>query len=196
MSLRSISTISALAVALAVVGTRTTTAFQTPRPAQAPQMTDGAIEDRIEYRLATNTLVKKYDINVKVDAGKVMLTGTVATEAQKTEAAKVARIDGVKDVQNAIAVDRDADKTLADRAKNGMNRAGEAITDAWITTKVKWMFVGDDLLEGSNINADTKDHVVTLKGTVRTAAGKARAVALAKDVDGVTRVVDELTVGR
>lgn len=196
MSLRSISTISALAVALAVVSTSTTIAFQTPRPAQAPPMTDGAIEDRIEYRLATNSVVKKYDINVKVDAGKVTLTGTVATEAQKTEAAKVAKIDGVKDVQNAIAVDRDADKTLADRAKNGMNRAGEAITDAWITTKVKWMFVGDDLLEGSDINADTKDRVVTLKGTVRTAAGKTRAVALAKDVDGVTRVVDELTVGR
>jgi osmotically-inducible protein OsmY len=37
--------------------------------------------------------------------------------------------------------------------------------------------------------------VVTLNGTVPTAAGRARAVAIAKGTDGVKNVVDHLTIG-
>jgi osmotically-inducible protein OsmY len=54
--------------------------------------------------------------------------------------------------------------------------------------------VGEDALEGSDINVDTNDHVVTLKGTVASGAGRSRAVAIAKATKGVTRVVDELTI--
>ncbi len=68
------------------------------------------------------------------------------------------------------------------------------INDAWITTKVKTNFVNEDLLKGSDINVDSNNHVVTLKGTVTSAAGRARAVALAKSTKGVTRVVDALTI--
>jgi hyperosmotically inducible protein len=68
------------------------------------------------------------------------------------------------------------------------------INDAWITTKVKTNFVDEDLLKGSDINVDSNNHVVTLKGTVTSAAGRARAVALAKSTKGVTRVVDALTI--
>ena len=35
---------------------------------------------------------------------------------------------------------------------------------------------------------------VTLKGTVRSDAGRARAIAIAKSTDGVTQVVDRLTI--
>ena len=44
------------------------------------------------------------------------------------------------------------------------------------------------------INVDTANHVVTLKGSVKSAAGKARAVALARNTDGVTKVVDQLVI--
>jgi osmotically-inducible protein OsmY len=37
--------------------------------------------------------------------------------------------------------------------------------------------------------------VVTLKGTVASAAGKARAEEIAKTTKGVTRVVNTLTIG-
>ena len=46
------------------------------------------------------------------------------------------------------------------------------INDAWITTKVKTNFVNEDLLKGSDINVDSNNHVVTLKGTVTSAAGR------------------------
>jgi osmotically-inducible protein OsmY len=41
---------------------------------------------------------------------------------------------------------------------------------------------------------DVKDGVVSLKGTVKSEAGRAKAIALAKDTDGVKRVVDQLTI--
>ena len=41
---------------------------------------------------------------------------------------------------------------------------------------------------------DTRDRVVTLSGTVHTAAEKARAIQLANNVDNVARVEDKLTV--
>lgn len=160
------------------------------------QVSDDTLKDRIEYQLQTDSTVKKYDIRVKVASGNVTLTGDVATEAQKTEAGRIAKIDGVSKVENDLKVDRAVNDTLAERAKKGMRRTGEAIDDAWITTKVKWFFLGDNLLKGSSINVDTKDRVVTLNGTVKTETGRARAVALANDTDGVTKVVDRLTIGQ
>jgi osmotically-inducible protein OsmY len=154
---------------------------------------DDKLKDRIDYRLETSDVVKN-DLHVKVEAGVVMLKGTVATAAQKTEAGSLARITGVKDVNNQIAIDTDADRTLADRAKTGLRRSGETVTDAWITTKVKWFQVNDELLDGSRIDVDTNKRIVTLTGTVKTSAAQTRAVALAYHADGVTNVVDHLTV--
>ena len=71
---------------------------------------------------------------------------------------------------------------------------GEVITDAWITTKIKADFVNEDTLKGSDINVDTNNHVVTLKGTVTSAAGKSRAAAIAKTTKGVHSVVNLLTI--
>jgi len=41
---------------------------------------------------------------------------------------------------------------------------------------------------------DTNDHVVTLKGTVASEAGRARAKEIAKTTKGVDRVVDQLVI--
>jgi osmotically-inducible protein OsmY len=54
----------------------------------------------------------------------------------------------------------------------------------------------DDLVQARSIDVTTTDHVVTLKGTVGSKAEHDRAVQLARETAGVTRVVDNLTVGR
>jgi len=185
----------ALAAQAQTAHERKTSSAAVRKIAAAPEgRTDDAIKDRIEHRLATDASVKKYDISVKVNNGAVTLDGSVATDAQKAEAARLAKVSGVMKVDNEIKVDKDVDRTLGERTKSGLNKTGEAITDAWITAKVKWFFVGDDSLKDSDINVDTSNHVVTLKGTVASAAGKARAVQLAKDTDGVSRVDDQLVV--
>ncbi len=163
---------------------------------QTAQTNDTALRDHVAYRIETNPTVKKYDIDVKVERRNVTLTGTVATEAQKVEAGRLARVDGVTHVDNQLTVDRRVDDTLTDRARRGMRRTGEALDDGWITTKVKWFLTGDSLLKGSDISVETTNRVVVLSGTVRTEAARQRAMALANDTDGVTKVVDHLRVQR
>lgn len=171
------------------------TAAATERAADRAQDADERIEDRVAYRLETDDDVAKYDVKVEVDNGVATLSGEVATQAQRTEAARLADdVTGVTRIENKIEVDAAADTTLADRAKRGLSKTGDAIDDAWITTKVSWFFMGEDALEGSNINVDTKANVVTLKGTVRSEAGRARAKALAARTEGVKDVKDELTI--
>ena len=179
-----------------LLGAVTLTALAVSTQALAQTPAKYTIKDRIEFRLETNDVLKKYDVKVAVDdKGVATLSGDVATTAQKSQAEGLAKVTGVTRVVNNITIDPDEDKTLADRTKSGLNKAGQKITDAWITTKVKWFFLGEDALEGSNINADTTAGVVTLKGTVKTDAGKKRAVALAQGVDGVKKVVDQMTIG-
>lgn len=164
-------------------------------PASGPQaQTDDTLEDRIEYRLETNASTRKYDVRVKVRNGVATLEGDVATAAQKAEAERLAKIEGITRVENKIDVDPDEDKSVADRVKAGLSKTGETITDAWITTKVKWFFLGEDELKGSDINVDTNSKVVTLKGTVKTQAGKQKANQLARETEGVAKVVDQLVI--
>lgn len=68
-------------------------------------------------------------------------------------------------------------------------------TDAGITSAVKSKMAADDIVKASDIDVDTHDHVVTLNGTVGSAAEKDRAMMIARDTSGVTSVVDDLRVG-
>ena len=188
-----IPTALALAAILAGPPALSGAAPQAPAAATA-QDRDDTLKDRIAFRLDTSETVRKYDVKVKVDGGVATLSGDVATAAQKAEAEKLAKVDGIARVQNDIAIDPDEDRSLGERMKAGMSKTGEKISDAWITTKVNWFFVGEDALKGSKIDVDTKDNVVTLTGTVTSQDGRARAVALAKQTEGVKSVVDRLTV--
>jgi osmotically-inducible protein OsmY len=69
-----------------------------------------------------------------------------------------------------------------------------AIKDAWLVMKVHSEMVDEDVLNGSNIDVDVKNGVVTLQGTVPTEAARARALAVAKANDGVKNVVDQLKI--
>lgn len=181
-----------LSMSTAAIGRAVAQGTPAAKPAQT--QTDETLKDRISYRLETSSVVRTYDVKVRVDKGVAMLSGKVATPAQKTEAEKIAKVEGISRVESTIEVDADVDKTLTERIKGGFSKTGEKISDAWITTKVNWFFVGEDRLKGSKIDVDTKDNVVTLKGTVPSPAGRLRAVELAKATEGVKSVVDQLMV--
>ena len=70
---------------------------------------------------------------------------------------------------------------------------GAAISDSAITTKVKASYLGDDRLKGSHVKVTTTNGVVTLTGSATGSTSKAAAEELAKQVDGVKSVDDELT---
>jgi osmotically-inducible protein OsmY len=67
--------------------------------------------------------------------------------------------------------------------------------DSWLTTKVKSALAADVGLKTlTGINVDTTGSVVTLKGSVDTAANKSRAEQVARGVEGVSSVKNELAV--
>lgn len=67
-------------------------------------------------------------------------------------------------------------------------------SDPGVTTAVKSKLAADDTVKAYQIDVDTADGVVTLSGAVQTEAAKDRAIQLARETDGVTRVEDRLTV--
>jgi hypothetical protein len=79
------------------------------------------------------------------------------------------------------------------RIEKVANDTGASSEDAWITTKVKSELTtqGFDPL---HVHVDTAGKVVTLSGSVETAADTRRAVDLAKAVKGVVGVQDHLFV--
>ena len=85
-------------------------------------------------------------------------------------------------------------KVVGNKTKDGVSKTGEIMTDGWITSRVSARFVNEDTLKNSDINVDTNDHIVTLKGTVLTSAGRARAGVVARQTEGVRRVVNNLTI--
>jgi len=120
---------------------------------------------------------------------------------ESKEAARDARDAGREAKRDTKAAARDvkedAKEASDDAERSGRDTAGtvgETVTDGWITTKVKSSFVGEDALEDSDIDVDTNDGVVTLTGTVASQAGRARAVAIAKKIEGVKDVKDELKI--
>lgn len=66
--------------------------------------------------------------------------------------------------------------------------------DGAITTAVQARFYSDEQVRGRNISVVTQDKVVTLRGTVDSEAARDRAVSIARNVEGVTNVNNELQV--
>lgn len=78
---------------------------------------------------------------------------------------------------------------------NGAERtAGQVIDDAAITASVKAKLLEDDRTEGFDINVDTKNGVVTLKGGADSLADKTIAGDIARTTDGVVSVDNQLAV--
>ena len=75
-----------------------------------------------------------------------------------------------------------------------MNKAGDVVADAAVTTKVKAALLADPDVKGLQIDVDTHGGAVTLTGSSNKQVNLDRAVTVAKGVDGVKSVDSRLTV--
>jgi osmotically-inducible protein OsmY len=89
---------------------------------------------------------------------------------------------------------REAGAAVAQKTAEAANKAGEMLADGALTAKIKSKMALDDSVRARSIDVTTRDHVVTLSGIVQSVAEHDRAVQLARETDGVTRVIDKLTV--
>ena len=141
--------------------------------------------------------MKGRNIDVTTQNGIVTLNGSVASEGEKRTAVALARnTEGVKQVHDQLRVDSAG---AARTETRGLDRNLTKVPDlkrpdAWITMKIQSQFFLDDDVKMHEINVDTSRGVVLLKGTVASAAQKQQAEKIARETEGVVRVVNELTV--
>jgi hyperosmotically inducible periplasmic protein len=69
-----------------------------------------------------------------------------------------------------------------------------SVDDSVITAIVKSKLAADNETSSANINVDTMNGIVTLTGVVTTRANKEQAERIARSAEGVTRVINNLTV--
>lgn len=117
------------------------------------------------------------------------LDSAVAKTEQAADAAAAKTGEAVKDAKAKI----ESSSTTAE-VKEAAKGAGAAVNDAAITASVSAGLAKDPDLSALKINVDTKAGAVSLKGPAPTAAAKARAEEIAKGVQGVTSVDNQLEV--
>jgi hyperosmotically inducible periplasmic protein len=87
----------------------------------------------------------------------------------------------------------DAKRVAADVASD-VKAGTQKAADAWVITKIQSKFVGDRDIKATDIDVSARDGVVTLKGRVLNEPIRSLAVSIAKNTDGVTQVVDQLSL--
>ena len=180
------------------------------QPARSPEAAvaqpDPWITAKVQARYFVDDEVKARDIDVTTQDGVVVLRGTVGSEAERRQAIALARnIDGVRDVTDQLRVDGTAsgDRSPASAAERSSppaagvqrDRAGIERPDSWITMKIQAKYFLDADVKGRQIDVDTRSGVVTLKGTVSNDQQKQEAEQIARETEGVKRVVNQLVVG-
>lgn len=84
---------------------------------------------------------------------------------------------------------------MGDAAEEQMQQAGDYLSDATITTKVKTALFDNGGLNSANVSVETRDGTVYLSGTLPTDADVETAGQLAEGVDGVEDVENDIVVG-
>jgi osmotically-inducible protein OsmY len=128
--------------------------------------------------------------------GVVTLTGEVESEAERRQAVALARnTDGVREVTDQLQVrPSESARGTTGSLEGAAREGGAAANDTWITTKIQSKYFLDNDVKGHEINVDSRNGVVTLKGTVESEAQKQMAAQIAQETGGVSRVVNELRV--
>ena len=81
---------------------------------------------------------------------------------------------------------------------NAASKLGDTVTgrvtDGTLTAKIKSKMALDDHVKARAIDVDTSDGVATLTGVVASRDERKRAVQLARETEGISKVVDKLEV--
>lgn len=148
---------------------------------------DTWISMQVKTTLLFHRNVSAAETDVYVKDGIVTLRGTANSIAQKELTTEYAQdVDGVKEVRNEM--------TTAKTAVKPVETLGEKIDDASITAQVKLSLVSHRSTNALKTRVETKDGVVTISGAAKNAAEKSLVTKLVTDINGVTSVVNLMTI--
>jgi len=175
----------ACAVALGMGG------CDSPGEARAPgagttvgtEIDDSVITARVKSALLSDPDVKSFQIKVETRKGQVQLSGFVDTPALIDSAiARTRKVEGVKGIENAMTL------------KTGKATAGNTVDDGVVTAKVRSALLADPDVKSFDIAVATRKGEVQLSGYVDNQAQINRAIHVARTVEGVQTVGNEMSV--
>jgi osmotically-inducible protein OsmY len=156
-------------------------------PGLVQRLEDASLAATVKSKLLWNSNTRGLDIQVESENGAITLSGHAQTPAAKELAGQLAAdTDGVREVFNHLGIST-ADSS-ASEIEVAAEEAREAISDGWITSKVKASFVYSRNLDALNIAVSTEDGFVSLRGSVLSSAEKRLAVDIARNIRGVRGV--------
>jgi len=155
------------------------TAYKTARDERSlgTIIDDKKIETKIKTEMIKDKVIKALDISVYCFKGTVFLVGLIEQDAQKDRVIQLAKgVDGVKSIETYI-LHKGEDRSI-----------GKSVDDVVITAKVKAKLIGDKKMKSTQVEVKTiKGHVVLL-GIISTKKEIKKAIAYAKQVEGVQKV--------
>jgi hyperosmotically inducible protein len=154
---------------------------------QPAEHSDAWITMKVKTALLFHRNVSATGTSVYTKDGIVTLQGEASSMAQKELTTEYARdIDNVKSVNNEMTVAKTA--VTPDATVEGK------IDDASITAEVKSSLFSHSSTSAMHTKVSTTDGVVTLSGIAKNDAEKSLVTKLAADINGVTSVVNNMTV--
>jgi len=154
---------------------------------QPAEHSDAWITTKVKTALLFHRNVSATGTTVYTKDGVVTLQGVADSLAQKELTTEYAKdIDNVKSVQNNMTV---AKTPAAPDAT-----VGDKIDDASITAQVKSSLLSHSSTSAIHTGISTTDGVVTVTGIAKNEAEKSLVTKLATDINGVTSVINNMTI--
>lgn len=146
---------------------------------------DAGTERKVKTALGLSKRLAGFDIAVNSSGGAVTLTGQVPSEDIKSLAGAIARdTPGVTDVKNEVTVDPGAQPSTE----------SVHVEDLEIRVAILEALAHSRELSGKNIDVKVENRTVTLGGSVDTPTQRSGAEQIARAVDGVAGVTNNLVV--
>jgi osmotically-inducible protein OsmY len=148
---------------------------------------DAWITTKVKTALLFHRNVSATGTTVYTKDGIVTLQGEASSLAQKELTTEYAQeVDNVKEVKN--------DMTIAATPAAPDATVGDKIDDASITAEVKSSLMSHSATSAIHTGVTTTDGVVTLSGIAKNDAEKSLVTKLATDINGVTSVINNMTI--
>lgn len=160
-----------------------TTGVPAPSTTVGTEIDDSVVTTRVKTALLDNMEVKGFDIQVETRKGEVMLSGFVDNQGQVDRAMSVTQgVEGVTSVNNKLAL------------KEGSTTVGNQLDDSVTTTRIKAALLADPSIKGLDITVTTRKGEAQLSGFVDNQGQIDRAVEVARGIEGVTQVSNEMSI--
>lgn len=147
------------------------------------EIDDTVITSSVKSALLADADIRSFDFKVETRKGEVLLSGFVDNQAQLDRATATAQtVSGVKKVQNNVSL-RATPTTV-----------GNKIDASLITGKVKAALLADTRIKSFDIAVVTRKDEVQLSGFVNNQDQIDRAIEVARSVEGVRTVTNEMRI--